>query len=155
EEQHARPRYERAGDLQPAPFAAAVAPGGPVEHLGDAERLRDLVDPLCGFARVDAPEPGVEVEVAPAAQRPVDPRLLEGAAADAARGGRCRDDVEASEPRRPGGWDDGRRQHPDSRRFPGSVRAEQSEHLAGLDVEVDSLHGVDAAWIRLAETAHF
>ena len=48
-------------------------------------------------AGVDAPQPRVELEVPPAAERAVDDRLLEDDAADAAGGERLGGDVEAGE----------------------------------------------------------
>jgi len=62
-----------------------------------------------------------------------------------------RRDVEAREPRRPARRRDRRRQHADRRRLSGSVRAQQSEHLAGPHLEVDVLHRFDAARVRLAQ----
>jgi hypothetical protein len=44
EEQHLRLGDERAGDLEPATLATAVARDGPVEELGEAERLGELAD---------------------------------------------------------------------------------------------------------------
>src|SRR5437763_637229 len=83
--------------------------------------------------------------------RPVAGRLLEDGAADGARGGRLRGDVEAPEARGPGGRPDRRRQHPDRGRLAGTVRAEEAEDLAGRDVEVDGLPRLDAAGVDLAE----
>ena len=40
----------------------------------------------------------------------------------------------------------------DGRRLAGAVRAEQPEHLAGGDLEVDPAHGLDAA-VRLPQAA--
>ena len=57
----------------------------------------------------------------------------------------------AREPRPAAGRPHRGRQHPDRRRLAGAVRAEKPEDLAGLDVEVDRLHGLDAAGVGLAE----
>ena len=62
------------------------------EHLGDAQRA------LSCRRRLDAPEPGVNVEVAPAGEGAVNHRLLEDDAAGAAGGDRLVGDVEAREP---------------------------------------------------------
>ena len=78
-------RDERPGDLEPAALAAAVAcrRAGRAARRGRASRRARR----CGRwpRRVDAPQPGVEVEVAPAGERAVDDRVLEDDAADADR----------------------------------------------------------------------
>src|SRR4029079_11452830 len=86
EKEHPRMRNERAGDLEPTPLAAAVAVGGPVDQIGEAEGACELVDPRDGLVRLDAPEPGVDLEIPAAAQGAVDNRLLKDEAADSPRG---------------------------------------------------------------------
>jgi hypothetical protein len=93
----------------------------------------------------------MDLEVPPPGQRTVDDRLLEHDAADPTRCERLCRDVEAGEPSAAGGRFDRRRQHPDRGRLAGAVRAEQAEHLAGGDLEVDAPHGLDAARIGLAQ----
>src|SRR5262249_56924495 len=94
----------RGGVLEPPPLAAAVAPGRPVEQVGEAERRRQLGDPWLDLALCDAPEPRVQLEVAPAAERPVDDRFLEDDAARAPRLDRRVSDIAAADERgaRPG-----------------------------------------------------
>ena len=50
QEQHLRPRDERAGDLEAAALAAAVAGDRAVEQVRQAERGRQLLDPLAATA---------------------------------------------------------------------------------------------------------
>src|SRR5262249_58774332 len=90
-------------------------------------------------------EPGVP----PAAEGPVDDRFLEDDAARAPRLDRRGRDVEPAYERRARRRHDRRAQHSDGRRFPGSVRAQQTEHLTGPDLEVDALYRLDSAGVRL------
>ena len=145
---------ERAGDLEPAALAAAVARDGPVEELGEAERLGELADAAPAAPGSTPPEAGVDVEVAAAGQCAVDDRVLEHDAADAAGGERLARDVEAGDARAAAGRGDGGREHADRGRLAGAVRTEQAEHLAGGDLEVDALDGLDAARVGLAQLAH-
>ena len=90
EEQHLRLRERGAGDLEPAALAAAVGADRPVEELGQAEPARRAR--RCGRRRrvgVDAPQPGVDLEVAASAEGSVDHRVLEhhGARGPGARSG--------------------------------------------------------------------
>ena len=71
-----------------------------------------------------------------------------------ARGQRFARDVEAGHARASGGRRDRRGEHPDRRRLAGAVGAEQAEHLAGADLEVDALDGLDAARVGLGQPAH-
>jgi hypothetical protein len=93
----------------------------------------------------------VNLEVPPARERAVDDWFLKDDTAGPPRGERLGRDVEACQPRAAGGRLDGGRQHPDGGRLAGAVRAEQGENLARADLEVDALHGFDAARIGLAE----
>src|SRR5581483_1733603 len=58
------------------------------------------------------------------------------------------------DPGPPAGRDDGGGEHPDRRGLAGAVGTQQAEHLAGGDLKVDGLHGLDAAGVGLAETAN-
>ena len=155
EEEHARIRDERAGDLEPPALAAAVRADGTIDELREAEYGGELVDARLRLAPVDFPEARVDVEVAPTGQRAVDDGLLEDDAAQAPSRERMLRDVEAGEPGRAARRRDCRRQHPDRRRFAGAVRAQQAEDLAGRDVEVDAFDRLDAARVELAEIVHF
>src|SRR5439155_14748590 len=154
QEQHLGLRDEGTGDLEPAALAAAVARDGPVEELGEPKRPAELADAVPGGAWLDAPEAGVEVEIAAAGQGAVDDRVLEDHAACSTGGERLARNVEAGDPRAAAGRDDRRREHADRRRLAGAVRAEQTEHLSGGDPEVDALHGLDTARVGLVQPAH-
>ena len=155
EEEHPRARHERAGDLEPPPFAAAVRADGPVDELGEVERRGELVDPRLRLALVDAPQAGVDLEVPPSGERAVDDGFLEHDAARAPRRKRVLRDVETGDLGRPARRRDGRRQHADRRGLARAVRPEQSEDLARLDVEVDPADRLDAAGVDLPELAYF
>src|SRR6266508_1832726 len=86
---------ERAPDLEPATLPAAVAGNGAVQDVHDVERRRDLADPRRGPVGRDAPKAGVQVEIAPAGEGPVDDRILEDDAGDLPRGDRLFRNVEA------------------------------------------------------------
>src|SRR5256884_7046012 len=63
----------------------------------------------------------------------------------AARGSGLSRDVDARHGGAPRGWPQQRAQHADRRRFPGAVRAEESEDLTGHDCEVDAANRLDLA----------
>ena len=154
EEEHLRLGNERPRDLEPTPLAAAVGRDGPVEQLGEAERLGELRHAGSRRGRFDTPQARVDVEVPPPGQGPVDDGVLEDDTACAARCERLGRHVEAGEAGASAGRDDGGREHPDRRRLAGAVRADEAEHLAVLDLEVDSPHRFDPARIGLLEPAH-
>src|SRR6266566_9357567 len=77
EEQDLRVREQRPRQLQSPPLPPAVAGHRPVDDLAEAEGLDDLVEPGPGLRGLDAPQPGVDLEVASTGQGPVDDRLLE------------------------------------------------------------------------------
>jgi hypothetical protein len=77
EEQDARARHKRAGDLEAPSLAFAVRADEAFHQLAETESRRDLVDPPGALSRVDAPQAGVELEVPTAGQGAVDDRILE------------------------------------------------------------------------------
>ena len=83
EEQDSRVGDERAGDLQPASLTTAVTRDRPVDELGQSHGVDQLADPASRRPRPYAPQPRVQLEVGPAAQRAVDDRILEHHAAHA------------------------------------------------------------------------
>src|SRR6266536_6376488 len=151
EEQHLGLGEERAGDLEAATLATAVAADGPIEQLGQPKRVGEFGGAGLGRPWIDAPEAGVDVEVAAAGQHSVDDRLLEDNAADSADGERLARNVEPGHARTAARRGDRRREHPDRGRLAGAVGTEQAEYLAAGDLEVDALHGFDVALVGLAE----
>src|SRR5207302_4444774 len=98
EEQHLRVRDESAGDLQSTALATAVALDRAVGLGGQAEGAQELVDTGGRHAVGHAPQPSVDLEVAPAREAAVDGRLLEHHGTDAAGRQGLTDDVEAGKP---------------------------------------------------------
>ena len=96
----------------------------------------------------------MDVEVAPAGQGAIDGAVLEDDAAGAPGGERVGRDVGAGDARAPARGRDRGREHADGRRLAGAVGPEQSERLAGRDLEVDALHGLDSPRVGLAKIAH-
>ena len=146
-------RDQRPGDLEPAALTAAVGVDGPVDELAEAERVDDVGDAPGRGGRVEPPQPGVHGEVAATGEGSVDDRFLEHDRAHPARLDRLRGDVEAGQAGVAGRGGDGGGEHADGGRLAGTVGAEQTEHLAGGDVEVDALHRLDATGIGLGELA--
>ena len=155
EEEDARARDEGPCDFHPSPLAAAVGADGPVDEVAQPDRVYELLDSPLRRRGLDAPQATVQVEVAAAGQGAIDHGVLEDDAAHLARGELLRPHVEAGEPSRAARRPDGRGQHPDRRRFACSVRAQEGEHLARGDLEVDASDRLDAAGVDLAELLHF
>jgi hypothetical protein len=155
EEQHPRLGDQGPGDLQPSPLAAAEAVHRPADHLGQAEGAGQLGGPAGRGQRRDSPQPSVQVQVAAAGQRPVQDGFLEDHAADRAGGERVAGHVETGQPRRSAAGLDGGGQHADGGGLAGAVGAEQAEHLAGGDLEVDAADGLNPAGVRLGQPADF
>ena len=154
EEQHLRVGDQRPGDLEPAALAAAVGVDGPVDELAEAERRRRRRRCAARAAAGSSPHSRACTS---RLRRPVRGRSTTGSwnttalARRAAIG--C---VATSKPAtraRPDGGGDGGGEHADGGRLAGPVRAEQTEHLAGRHVEVDALHGLDAARVGLGQAS--
>ena len=154
EEQHLRLRDECASDLEPPALAAAVTSDRPVQQLGQTERLGELTDAAAGHRGVGAPESRMDVEVAPPGERAVDDRFLEDDAADAPGCERLARNVVAGHACAAAREGDRRGEHADGGRLARSVRAEEAKHFPGRHLEIDALHGVDAAGVGLPQLAH-
>ena len=141
EEEHPRLVHERARHHQPLGESAREMEDHRVGALGERELLEQLVGPCPRAGACDAEEAAVVVEVLPDGERPVQRVRLRDHADLALHVGCVAADVEAGDERAPAGRDDGRREHPDRRRFPRPVRAEQAEELAAPDLEVEPVDG--------------
>src|SRR5438270_329062 len=113
------PAPARTGRVTVDPTAHA-----PVDDLAEAEALDEAVDPPPRRARIDAPQPGVDLEVAPPAEPLVQHLLLEHGGAHRAGGERLGDDVEAGDAGDPRGRRDRGGEHPDRRRLARAVGPE-------------------------------
>ena len=94
----------------------------------------------------------MDVEVAPAGQRAVDDGVLEDDAAGPAGGERLVRDVEAGDAGAPAVGATVVVSMPMVVDLPAPFGPEQSEHLAGRDLEVDAPDGLDAARVGLASS---
>src|SRR6185437_2575660 len=112
---------KRPGDLEPPALPAAVARDRSREQVGDAEPLRQIALPLTGLGWRNPPEPAVNVEVAVAAQRSIDDRILKDDAGGGAGANRVAGDVDPGQEGLARARPDRRRQHPDDRRLAGAV----------------------------------
>ncbi len=148
-----RPAIYRArgtSDLEPPALAPAIAVDRPVDQLRQTDRCDQLVDPCVGRRRRHAPQPGVQLQVCPAAQRPVDDGVLEHHAAHAPGEERLGRHVIAGQARAPRGGHHGGGQHPDRGGLARPVGAKQAEHLARDHFEIDLLDRLHPARVRLA-----
>ena len=147
QEQHLRVRDEGARDLEPAALATAVGRDGALQELGEAERVGELGDAPGGGARLDTPEAGVDVEVAPPAERAIDGAVLEDDAAGAPGGERIGRDVGAGDARAAARGRDRGREHADGRGLAGAVGPVVGftvvhERIVAIDIvtDPDKLH---------------
>src|SRR5205085_4616514 len=144
-------RHQGAGDLQAPTLPAAVRLHWPVEDVAELERLREVVDARPGNGPVDAPQTNVDLQVPPARQRAVDDGLLEDHTADRPRPERLGGHVEAADDGRAPRRAHRRREDADGGRLPRTVRPDESERLAGVDVERDASERLDVSRVGLGE----
>src|SRR3954471_18372697 len=137
------------------PLASAVALDFAIEELAYPERTSGFIDSLTCQRLVDAPEIRVELEVGATAEGAIDDRLLEHDARNGACVERLLNNVVTRQHSHAGRRLDRRREHSDGRRLARAVGPQEPEHLAGPDLEVDALHGLDATRIDLSELTDF
>ena len=144
EEEHPRRVHERAGNHHPLRLAAGEEVRLVSRAVEQAELVEHLVRAALTLAGGHAVVGGVEDEVVADRDRAVEVAALRNDGDLLPRAHGIPDDVDASDERSAAGRPYTRRQHPDRRRLPRAVRAEQPEHLAGRDRErnaVDGVHG--------------
>ena len=126
------PRGRAAGACRPSSSLTRRSPASAIPKRSSSSPARPRAD-----GRREAVEPADQLEVRPAGEQPVDRRRLRGdadAGADLRRG---RDDVVARDRRRALGRRRERRQQADRGRLSRAVVAEQAEHRARRDVEIE------------------
>ena len=143
EEQHRRPGDERGGEVEPAAHAARVGLDQPVAGLGEVEALEQLGRALARRLAAEVVEPADHLQVLEPGQVLVDGGVLAGEPDLRAQLGGVGDHVEPGDPRAAAGRRQQRGQDPDRGRLAGAVRAEQAEHGAGLDLQVDPAERLD------------
>src|SRR4051794_11026197 len=141
EDQHARPVDERLRELEPADHAAGVRRHEAIRGLEYAGRLEREVDALAALRARDVEQPREQHHVLAPGERAVGRELLRHVADLPAHGHPLAGDVVAEDVRDAAADRQERRQDADRRRLAGAVGAEQAEHLALPDLEVDAVDG--------------
>ena len=142
EEEHLRRVHERAGNHHSLRLPTGEEIRLVPRAVEQAELLEQVVGAALALARRHAVIGGVEDEVVPDRDRAVEIAPLRHDGDLLPRAHRIPDDVHPTHEGRPAGGPDSSRQHPDRRRLPRSVGAEQPEHLPGRDREGDAVDGV-------------
>ena len=145
EEEDGRPVDEGGGEVEPAPHAAGVGRGGPVGRLGQPEAVEQLVGPGADGRPGQVGEPADEAEVLAAGEVLVHGGVLAGEADALAHRLRVGGDVEAQHLGPAGVRPEDGGEDADGRGLAGAVGAEQAEHGAGGDGEIDAGEGADVA----------
>jgi hypothetical protein len=145
EEEHRRPVHERRRKVDPAAHAARVGAHWPVGRLAQLEALEQLARARRGRPARQVDEPSDQTQVLASGQIAVDGRILSRQTDPLPHGLRLADDVETEHLRPTRVGQQHRRQHADGGRLAGPVRAEQTEHRPGGDLEVDARQRLDRA----------
>ena len=143
EEQHLRLVHQRPRDHHALRLPAREQVGLDVAALAQPELLEQLVGPRGRLGGRHAVVGGVKGQVAADRHRAVEVAALGDDREHAPGPHRVGADVDAADHRPAAGGLHARGQHPDRGRLAGAVRAEQAEHLAGLDRERDPVDRVD------------
>ena len=142
------PLAQPHGDLQKTLVAVAEVAGKLIRTVGDTDPLQRLGDAARRLGLVAArPPPQCQRDILGHRQAAIDRGDLEGighAGADATVR-RLGGDVSAVEEYLAPACRNAARQHADEGRLAGSVRADQGAHLARRKLEIDILHGLQAA----------
>ena len=137
EEQHLGAAHQAGRDIEAAAHATRVGLDERGREVGEVELLEQLVATLAGCGLRHATEPADGLQVEPGAHQAVDGGLLRGDADAATHGGRLVHDVEPGDGGAALGRLAERREDADRRGLAGSVVAEQPEHGARSDVQVE------------------
>src|SRR5262245_3934486 len=140
EKEYARAVDERAGDGEPLLQAAREAAGHLLLAPLEPGEAQELALSIFRLARRNAVRLAVEVDVLTHRQVGVQAEFLRDVADRALHRLRLARDVVAAHEGPPGRRGEDAAQHANDRRLPRSVRAEESEYLAGHDRQID---GVD------------
>ena len=147
EEQDRRPGDQRGGKVEPAAHPARVRADEPIAGVGEVEGRREAPAPACmrTCLAAEVVEPADHLEVLEAGQVLVHGGVLAGEPDLLAHLGGVADDVETRNARGALVRQQQGRQDANGRRLTGTVRAEQPEDAARLDVQVDAAKRVDVA----------
>ena len=136
---------QRGREVQPPLHPARVGLRAPVGRLGQAQEHEELLRAPPRVGPGDPVEPALELEQLASRLDRIEPDLLERDADPPADLGWVGHDVDAGHAGRARGRRQQRAQHPHRGRLARAVRAEEAEHLARAEAEVDSPHGLDTA----------
>jgi len=132
-----REGHQRLGDQQPPAHAAGQRPGIGMRLVGELHGLQDLVGaPLRRRHPVHA---GLQFQDLARREEGVDVQFLRHHADRRPRLARVPVDVDAPDPGGAGGLVDHAGQDVDQGRLAGAVRAEQAEHGAARDLQIDAV----------------
>ena len=139
EEEDRRARDERTGEIEAAAHAARVGLREPVAGVGQLEALEELARPVGRPALAQVVEPPDHLEVLEPREVLVDRRVLPGEPDAGAQQRRVTHDVEPADLRSPAVGHEQGGQDADAGGLAGAVRAEQPEHGAVWDRQVDAV----------------
>ncbi len=143
EDQHRGRGHQRTGQVEPAPHAAGVGLRRPVGGIGEVEPLEQLARPIAGPGLAQAVEPADHLEVLVAGQVLVDRGVLPRETDPRADAGGVLQHVDAGDRGTACVGLDQRGQHPHGGGLAGAVGAEQRQHLALRNGEVEALERLD------------
>jgi hypothetical protein len=143
EEDHGRAGDERGGQVQAAAHASGVGLDRSVGGVQQVEALEEVRGSRLRLALGQVVEASDHDEVLGARQVLVDRRVLAGEADPRPQRSRVVDHVETGDPGATAVGREERGQDPDRRRLAGAIRAQQAEHGAGLDRQVDPAQRLD------------
>ena len=145
-EEHDRPVHDQArGEVEPAAHAAGVGADLAVGGVGDPEALEQRVGARERLLARDLLQPREQAQVLAAGQAVVERGLLAGEGEAGARGRGLAHDVMACDERAAGGGGEQRREDPHGGRLAGAVVAQQAEHGARFDDEIQAAQGLGGA----------
>ena len=149
EEQHLGRVDERAGEVEPPLHPARVGLRAPLRGVGEPDQLEQFLRTLPAALGPVIP---YSPHCSSSSSRPVwtGSRPISCSATPIRRRtcAAVRDDVEAGHRGAAGGRREQRAEHPHGGRLAGAVRAEEAEHLAARDGQVDVSHRLDPALER-------
>ena len=145
EKQHLGLVHERRREVEASLHPAGVTLDRAIGRVGELHELEQLDRTRTGLARRQIEQATLEDEQLATGLPRIEAGLLERDADPPPHLVRLALDVDARDTSAARREREQRRQHPHRRRLARAVRAEKTEHLAGLDPQIDTLHGVDRA----------
>ena len=145
QQQQVRIVDERARDREPALHSARERLHAVICSLVQLDEFEQLIRALAQLAARQAEVPAVDDDVLADGELLVERLLLRGDTEVGTDLRAVRDRVEPEDAQKPARWRRDAADHPHRRGLPRSVRTQEPECFAALDVEVDAVHGDEAA----------